>query len=76
VAALLRLIVDELPAVDRARRAGELVGVFADARSTLELLANDSDDILRELAAHALPVLDKPRASDTANLLQLLERPA
>jgi ATP:ADP antiporter, AAA family len=76
VAALLRLIVDELPAVDRARRAAALVGVFADVRSTLELLANDADEILHELAAHALPVLDKPRASDTSSLLELVERPA
>jgi AAA family ATP:ADP antiporter len=76
VAALLRLIVDELPAVDRAQRAAEFVGVFAGAQSTLELLANDTDDILRELAAHALPALDQTRASETADLLQLVERPA
>jgi AAA family ATP:ADP antiporter len=76
VAMLLRLVVDELPAADRARRAVELVGEFSNAHSTLELLANDSDEILRDLAEHALLGLDKPRAPEAPGLLQLVERPA
>ncbi len=76
VAALLRLVVDELPAAERARRAVGLVGVFSDARSTLDLLLNDSDEILRELASHALPTLDRPRTADTSATLELVERPA
>ncbi len=76
VAALLRLVVDELPAPERARRAAELVGVFASAADTLEQLSRDSDEILRDLAAHAIPALNKPRASEVPSLAQLVERPA
>ncbi len=75
-AALLRLVVDELPATERARRAAGLVGVFSDARSTLDLLLNDSDDIVRELARHALPSLDRSRTPDSSTRLELVERPA
>ena len=78
VAALLRLVVDDLPAVERARRATELVGSFGSAHDTLEQLANDSDSILSDLAVHAVQALDRPRATENADagLLQLLERPA
>ncbi|HEY0467311.1 MAG TPA: HEAT repeat domain-containing protein, partial [Polyangiaceae bacterium] len=54
VATLLRLVVDDLPAEERARRASELVGVFANAYTTLELLATDPDAILQDLARHAV----------------------
>lgn len=76
VAALLRLVVDDLPAAERARRATELVGVFASARATLEQLAQDQDTILRDLAVHAVDALGQPRQSESQSLLQLLERPA
>ena len=75
VAALLRLVVEDLPAAERARRAAELVGVFASARDTLDLLSRDPDAILRDLATHAVAALDRPRAPESANLMQLLERP-
>jgi hypothetical protein len=76
VAALLRLVVDDLPAAERARRAAELVGVFPNAHDTLELLSRDPDAILRDLATHAVAALDRPRAPESANIMQLLERPA
>ena len=76
VAALLRLVVDDLPATERARRAAELVGVFASAQDTLEQLSRDSDDILRDLAAHAVTALGKPRSNEVPSLAQLVERPA
>jgi hypothetical protein len=76
VASLLRLVVDDLPAQERARRATELVGVFADAHDTLDHLAQDQDAILRDLAVHALLALDRPRQPESLRLLQLLERPA
>jgi len=76
VASLLRLVVDDLPAEERARRASELVGVFASAHDTLELLARDQDAILRDLAEHAVSALDRPRQPESVRLLQLLERPA
>jgi ATP:ADP antiporter, AAA family len=78
VAAILRLVVDDLPAVERAHRATELVGNFGSAHDTLEQLANDADSILSDLAVHAVAALDRPRAPESADagLLQLLERPA
>ena len=76
VASLLRLVVDDLPAEERARRASELVGVFANAHDTLELLAKDQDAILRDLAAHAVSAVDRPRQPESLRLLELLERPA
>ncbi|MEP7049848.1 MAG: HEAT repeat domain-containing protein [Pseudomonadota bacterium] len=76
VAALLRLVVDELPASERAQRAAELVGVFANILDTLTRLSHDSDDILRDLATHALSTLGRPRASEAPSLRQLVERPA
>jgi len=76
VATLLRLVVDDLPAEERARRATELVGVFASAHDTLEQLAQDPDAILRDLAVHAVSALDRPRQAESLRLLQLLERPA
>ena len=76
VATLLRLVVDDLPAVERARRAVELVGEFGSAHDTLEQLARDPDAILRDLAGHAAQALDRPRLPESVSLLQLLERPA
>jgi len=78
VAALLSLVVDDLPAVERANRAAELVGRFGSAHDTLEQLASDADAILSDLAVHAVQALDRPRAPENAEagLLQLLERPA
>src|SRR6185369_3999707 len=76
VAGLLRLVVDDLPAEERARRATELVGVFANAHDTLELLAKDPDSILQDLAAHAVAAVDRPRQQESLRLLELLERPA
>jgi hypothetical protein len=78
VAALLRLVVDDLPAVERARRAAELVGSFGSTRDTLELLANDADAILSDLAAHAVQALARPRPAESAEAssLRLVERPA
>jgi HEAT repeat protein len=76
VATLLRLVVDDLPAEERARRATELVGVFPNAHDTLEQLAQDPDAILRDLAAHAVLALDRPRQAESLRLLELLERPA
>jgi hypothetical protein len=76
VAGLLRLMVDELPPEERARRAAELVGVFSSPHDTLEQLANDEDAILRDLAAQALLALDRPRLPESVRLLELLERPA
>lgn len=76
VAALLRLVVDDLPASERAARAAELVGVFASAQDTLAQLSEDSDAILRDLAVHAITVLGKPRDSGVPSLAQLMERPA
>ncbi|HET7545517.1 MAG TPA: hypothetical protein VFK05_36870, partial [Polyangiaceae bacterium] len=76
VASLLRLVVDDLPAEERARRAAERVGAFASPHDTLEQLANDEDTILRDLAAQALLALDRPRMPESLRLLELLERPA
>ncbi|HYP97031.1 MAG TPA: MFS transporter [Polyangiaceae bacterium] len=76
VAGLLRLVVDDLPAEERARRATELVGVFANAHDTLEQLARDPDTILQDLAAHAVAAVDRPRQQESLRLLELLERPA
>ena len=76
VASLLRLVVDDLPPEERARRAAERVGVFANAHDTLEQLASDEDAILRDLAAQALLALDRPRMPESLRLLELLERPA
>jgi hypothetical protein len=75
-ATVLRLVVDDLPAADRARRASELVGVFGSPHDTVERLSHDSDEILRDLALHALNAMDRPRQPESASLLQLLERPA
>jgi len=75
-AGLLRLVVDDLPAEERALRASELVGRFASAHDTLEQLAQDPDAILRDLAAHAVLALDRPRQPESLRLLELLERPA
>ncbi len=76
VVALLRLVVDDLPAVERARRSTELVGSFGSAHDTLDQLASDADAILSDLAVHAVQALDRPRVTESASLLQLLERPA
>jgi hypothetical protein len=69
-------VVDDLPPEERARRATELVGVFANAHDTLEQLARDPDTILQDLAAHAVAAVDRPRQQESLRLLELLERPA
>jgi hypothetical protein len=76
IVTLLRLVVDDLPAAERAQRAAALVGVFPNAHSTLEQLALDPDAILQDLAAHAVSALDAPRMPESARLMKLLERPA
>lgn len=77
VATLLRLVVDDLPAQDRARRSAELVGVFGTPHDTVQLLSHDADAILRDLAVHALAAIERPRAPESAPLMQqLVERPA
>jgi AAA family ATP:ADP antiporter len=76
VAALLRLIVDDLPAAERALRAAVLVGTFTNAHTTLDLLSRDPDAILSDLATHAVAALDRPRMPESVKLLELLERPA
>jgi len=75
-ASLLRLVVDDLPAEERARRASERVGIFASAHDALEQLARDPDAVLSDLAAHALSAVDRPRQPESLRLLELLERPA
>jgi hypothetical protein len=57
VAALLRVVVDDLTPEERARRATELVGEVRDARSALTQLSSDPDSIVHELATRALGAL-------------------
>ena len=56
-AGVLRLVIDELPAGERVRRAEGLVEVPRDARDALERLARDPDRLLSELARHARQAL-------------------
>jgi AAA family ATP:ADP antiporter len=76
-AVLLRLVVDDLPADQRAARASELVGAFPNAREALNVLSNDSDAVVSSLATRALGSLGPavaPRAGAPLGVLQ--ERPA
>lgn len=76
VASLLRLIVDDLPNEERARRAAEFIVGLGNAHDTLEALARDPDVIVRDLAEHAVNSVNRPRQAESARLRSLLERPA
>lgn len=75
-ATLLRLVVDDLPAEQRAERAAPLVGAFPDARTALAELSNDGDEVLSSLAARALASLGPPPVASPAPIVILQERPA
>lgn len=76
-AVLLRLVVDDLPAEQRAARAAELVGSFPNARETLSVLSNDGDEVVSSLSARALSSLGPaPAERPDAPLGVLQERPA
>lgn len=77
-AMLLRLVVDDLPAEQRAARAAEVIGMsFPSAREALSHLAADSDEIVSSLSARALSSLGPPPPSrPDATLGVLQERPA
>jgi ATP:ADP antiporter, AAA family len=76
-AVLLRLVVDDLPAEQRAARAAELVGSFPNARETLSVLSKDSDEVVSSLSARALSSLGPaPSSRPDAPLGVLQERPA
>ena len=53
VASLLRLVVDDLPAEERVRRAAPRIGEIQTLDAALERLLQDSDPVLRELAERA-----------------------
>lgn len=74
VAELLRLVVDDLTPADRAHRAAPLVGSFDDARAALSRLAEDQDEIVRELASRALDALGVPSSAAASALPVLKER--
>jgi hypothetical protein len=75
-AALLRLVVDDLPAELRAERARALVGGFADARAALSQLSRDGDEVISSLAARALSSLGSLPPPAAPPLAILSERPA
>jgi AAA family ATP:ADP antiporter len=76
-ALLLRLVVDDMPAEQRAERAAELqVGAFADARAALGALARDSDEIVSSLSQRALSSLGSLPPPAVPALAVLTERPA
>ena len=75
-AALLRLVVDDLPAELRAERAGALVGSFPSARAALGALSSDSDEVVSSLAARALSSLGSLPPPAAPPLSVLSERPA
>jgi ATP:ADP antiporter, AAA family len=75
-ALLLRLVVDDMPAEQRAERAAEQVGAFPDARAALEQLARDSDEIVSSLSQRALSSLGSLPAPPAPSLAILSERPA
>jgi ATP:ADP antiporter, AAA family len=75
-ALLLRLVVDDMPPEQRAERAAALVGAFTDARSTLQTLSADADEVVSSLAARALGSLGPPPPAERAPLGVLQERPA
>ncbi len=62
VAALLRVVVDDLSPEERTLRATEFVSVLPNAPAGLAELASDPDPIVHELAAHALEKLAPPGA--------------
>jgi ATP:ADP antiporter, AAA family len=76
VAALLRLVVDDMPGAERARRAAELVGDFSDARQALTQLSNDHDPTIRDLIGRAQGSLGSVRPAEAFGLRALVERPA
>jgi hypothetical protein len=75
-AGVLRLVVDELPAAERVRRAAGLVPTPRDARDALELLSEDADRLLSELARHARQALGWSRGSTPPIALVPSELPA
>jgi hypothetical protein len=75
-ALLLRLVVDDMPAEQRAERAAPLVGAFPDARATLTTLSGDSDEVVGSLSARALASLGPAPVSERPALGVLQERPA
>jgi ATP:ADP antiporter, AAA family len=76
VAALLRLVVDDMPGAERVRRAAELIGDFSDARRALTQLSNDHDPTIRDLIKRALDSLGSVRSAETFGLRAFVERPA
>lgn len=74
-AELLRLVVDDMPAEQRAERAAAVVGVFPDARATLATLSRDGDEALSLLSTHAAAALGPPAAPEPKPLGLLQERP-
>jgi hypothetical protein len=62
-AGVLRLVVDELSPAERVSRAASLVQTPGDARAALELLSEDADRLLSELARHARQTLGWSRGS-------------
>jgi len=75
-AGVLRLVVDELPPAERVRRAAGLVPTPRDAREALELLSEDADRLLSELARHARQTLGWGRGSTPPIALVPSELPA
>lgn len=76
-AALLRLVVDDMPPEQRAERASPQVGAFPNSRATLEILARDGDEVVASLATRALLSLGPAPASEQPRPLGVLqERPA
>ncbi|HXK18173.1 MAG TPA: hypothetical protein VNG33_10245, partial [Polyangiaceae bacterium] len=75
-AALLRLVVDDLPAELRAERARALVGSFPDARAALSALSRDSDEVVSSLSTRALSSLGSLPPPAGPPLAVLSERPA
>ncbi|HEX2874900.1 MAG TPA: hypothetical protein VHP33_26800 [Polyangiaceae bacterium] len=74
-AVLLRLVVDDLPDELRAERASELVGAFTDARTALNALARDADEVVSSLSSRALTRLGSlPPPAPPLSILT--ERPA
>ncbi len=77
-AMLLRLVVDDLPAEQRAQRAAEAIGTtFLNARDALSQLSTDSDEVVSSLASRALSSLGPATSSrPDAPVAVLTERPA
>jgi hypothetical protein len=75
-AVLLRLVVDDLPADQRAERAAPLVGAFPDARAALGALASDKDEVVSSLASRALSGLGSVPPPPKPLLGVLREEPA